>query len=232
MNGSCVIKNRFFHLEWKMAQHWTTRHKICMIMSIFFWCFSELCLRKAMAAYTEPQKKKKEESERLRARRRQDVAVVNGQRKFLFQKEMRDEKFFFSFFFIELCWGKAMVAYTKSQQWKKEKSERLRRERDQIKFIDLWFERWIKTFHKLHVLGMNDDLWDRVRGLGSKTWKGCEWFELLVVLTRLRGLQRLDTRDEEKLLFGLQNVTSGWLLLDRCAHGRKLDLLVWPCWNI
>ena len=21
------------------------------------------------------------------------------------------------------------------------------------------------TFHKLHVLGMNDDLWDRVRGL-------------------------------------------------------------------
>ena len=28
------------------------------------------------------------------------------------------------------------------------------------------------TFHKLHVLGMDDDLWDRVRGLGSKTWKG------------------------------------------------------------
>ena len=23
-------------------------------------------------------------------------------------------------------------------------------------------------FHKLHVLGMNDDLWDRVRGLGSE----------------------------------------------------------------
>ena len=34
---------------------------------------------------------------------------------------------------------------------------------------------------------MNDDLWDRVRGLGSETWKGCEWVELLVVLTRLRG---------------------------------------------
>ena len=31
-----------------------------------------------------------------------------------------------------------------------------------------------KTFHKLHVLGMNDDLWDRVRGLGCETWKGCE----------------------------------------------------------
>ena len=31
-----------------------------------------------------------------------------------------------------------------------------------------------KAFHKLHVLRMKDDLWDRVRGLGSKTWKGCE----------------------------------------------------------
>ena len=29
-------------------------------------------------------------------------------------------------------------------------------------------------FHKLHVLGMNDDLWDRVRGLGSETWKCSE----------------------------------------------------------
>ena len=34
-----------------------------------------------------------------------------------------------------------MVAYTKPQQRKKEESERLR-ERDQIKFIDLGFERW------------------------------------------------------------------------------------------
>ena len=25
-----------------------------------------------------------------------------------------------------------------------------------------------KTFYKLHVLGMNDDLWDRVCGLGSE----------------------------------------------------------------
>ena len=58
--------------------------------------------------------------------------------------------------------------------------ERLR-ERDKIKFIDLRFERWqvgnsgkqeeSKTFHRLHVLGMNDDLWDRVRGLASETWK-------------------------------------------------------------
>ena len=48
-----------------------------------------------------------------------------------------------SHFFSELCWEKAMVAYTMPQQRKKkEKSERLRGERDQIKFIDLGFERW------------------------------------------------------------------------------------------
>ena len=29
-------------------------------------------------------------------------------------------------------------------------------------------------FHKLHVQGMNDDLWDKVRRLGSETWQGCE----------------------------------------------------------
>ena len=34
-----------------------------------------------------------------------------------------------------------MVAYTKPQQRKKEESERLRGERDQIKCIDLRFER-------------------------------------------------------------------------------------------
>ena len=34
-----------------------------------------------------------------------------------------------------------MVAYTNPQQWKKEESERLRGERDQIKFIDFGFER-------------------------------------------------------------------------------------------
>ena len=35
-----------------------------------------------------------------------------------------------------------MVAYTRPQQRKTEESERLRGERDQIKFIDLRFERW------------------------------------------------------------------------------------------
>ena len=29
-------------------------------------------------------------------------------------------------------------------------------------------------FLKLHVPWMNYDLWDRVRGLGSETWRGCE----------------------------------------------------------
>ena len=32
----------------------------------------------------------------------------------------------------------------------------------------------IKSFHKLHALGMNDDLWDKVCGLGNETWEGCE----------------------------------------------------------
>ena len=77
-----------------------------------------------------------------------------------------------------------MVANTKPQQRKKEGSKWLRGERDQITYIDHRFERWQvvrfrkqeegKTFHKLHVLGMNDDLWDKVRGIGSETWKGCE----------------------------------------------------------
>ena len=35
-----------------------------------------------------------------------------------------------------------MVAYTKPQQRKKEESELLRGERDQIKLMDLRFERW------------------------------------------------------------------------------------------
>ena len=35
-----------------------------------------------------------------------------------------------------------MVAYTKPQQWKKGESERLIGEGDEIKFIDLSFERW------------------------------------------------------------------------------------------
>ena len=61
-----------------------------------------------------------------------------------------------------------MVAYTKPQQRKKEESEKLRGERDPIKFIDLRFQRWQvvrfrkqeegKMFHKLNALRMKDDL--------------------------------------------------------------------------
>ena len=77
-----------------------------------------------------------------------------------------------------------VASYTKPQQRKKEENERLRGERDQIKSTDLRFERWQvvrfrkarkgKKFHKFYVIGMNDDLWDKVRGLGSESGKGCE----------------------------------------------------------
>ena len=40
------------------------------------------------------------------------------------------------------------MAYTKPQQRKREESERRRGERDQIKFIDLRFERWLVGFGK------------------------------------------------------------------------------------
>ena len=45
-----------------------------------------------------------------------------------------------------------MVAYTKPQQRKKEESERLGGERDQIKFVDLRFERWqVVRFRKARI---------------------------------------------------------------------------------
>ena len=58
-------------------------------------------------------------------------------------------------FFSELCRGKAMVADTMPQQRKIEESERLRGERDQIKFIDLRFERW-------QVVGLSELRWGKV----------------------------------------------------------------------
>ena len=73
------------------------------------------------------------------------------------------------FFFSELCWGKAVVAYTMPQQRKKEESKGLRGEREirsslfaldlkDGKLEDSGKQEEGKTFHKLHVLGMNDDL--------------------------------------------------------------------------
>ena len=31
-----------------------------------------------------------------------------------------------------------------------------------------------KVFQSLQLLGMKEDLWERVRGLDSMTWKGCD----------------------------------------------------------
>ena len=64
-----------------------------------------------------------------------------------------------------------MVAYTKPHQRKKEESERLRGEREirssllildlnDGKLEDSGKQEEGKMFHKLHVLGMHDDLWD------------------------------------------------------------------------
>ena len=66
-----------------------------------------------------------------------------------------------------------------------EESERLRGEREirssllildlnDGKLKDAGKQEEGKRFHKLHVLGMNDVLWDKSRGLGSETWNGCE----------------------------------------------------------
>ena len=45
-----------------------------------------------------------------------------------------------------------MVAYKKLQQWKKEESERLRGEGDQIKYVDLRFARWqVVGFRKARI---------------------------------------------------------------------------------
>ena len=76
------------------------------------------------------------------------------------------------------------MAYKKPQKRKKEESEKLRGEREIISRLlpsdlkkgelkDFGQEEEGKTFHKLHVLGMNYELWDKIHGLGSETWKGC-----------------------------------------------------------
>ena len=54
-----------------------------------------------------------------------------------------------------------MVVYTKPQQRKKEESERLRGERDQIKFIDLGLERW-------QVVGLSELCWGKTMVVYTK----------------------------------------------------------------
>ena len=84
---------------------------------------------------------------------------------------------FFFLFFSELCWGKVMVAYTMPQHINR--SSLLILDLKDGKLLDSGKQEEGKMFHKLHVLGMNDDLWDRVCGLDSETLKGCERVELL-----------------------------------------------------
>ena len=65
---------------------------------------------------------------------------------------------------------------------KKEECEGLRGEGEKIKFIYLAICR-IQESKKKARGSINYML----LGLGSETWKGCEWVELLVFLTSLRG---------------------------------------------
>ena len=64
--------------------------------------------------------------------------MLRGDDGFLVSRRKQEDQCKYYGFFSEVCWGKVMVAYTKLQQRNKE-SERLRRERDQIKFIDRRF---------------------------------------------------------------------------------------------
>ena len=69
------------------------------------------------------------------------------------------------------------MAYTKPQQWKKEESQRLQEHelRPCLSILDLkecklqdTGKEEGKICHELHIVGLNDNLWDRVCGLGSK----------------------------------------------------------------
>ena len=60
-----------------------------------------------------------------------------------------------------------MVAYTKPQRGKKEESKMLRAERNQIKFIDLKFERW-------QIVVLNELCW----GMAMVKWILCCVFPL------------------------------------------------------
>ena len=74
-------------------------------------------------------------------------------------------------FFSELCWGKAIIVYAKpnSGRKKKVKGQDEREMRSSLLILDLKEgknyrkEEKGKTFHKLHVLWMDNALCDRVR---------------------------------------------------------------------
>ena len=80
-------------------------------------------------------------------------------------------------FLRELCWGKAIATHTKPHRGKKGQpnGEEGREIRSSLFILDLKDDKLSdsgeqeegKTFHKLPVLGTNEDLRDRVRRLGS-----------------------------------------------------------------
>ena len=77
-----------------------------------------------MVAYTKPKQRKKEECKRPRGERDQiKVIDLRFERwqvvKFRNQKRRKHTRVVG---LSELCWGKAMVAYTKPKQWQKVKS--------------------------------------------------------------------------------------------------------------
>ena len=44
-------------------------------------------------------------------------------------------------------------------------------------------------FHKLHAIGKNGDLWDKVCGLGSETWQWCHGAMVKHADSQHRGCQ-------------------------------------------
>ena len=89
-----------------------------------------------------------------------------------------------------------MVAYAKPQR-KKEESERLRGQRDQIKFIDLRFERW-------QVVGLNELYWGKAMVAYAKPQRKKEESK------RLRGqrdqIKFIDLRFERRKVVGLSEL--------------------------
>ena len=64
---------------------------------------------------------------------------------------------------------------------------------------------------KSHVLGMNDDLWDKFHGLGSETWKGCEGRTVANVIDshNVHGFQRRQSKQNAFEVY-LENLKDKW----------------------
>ena len=86
------------------------------------------------------------------------------------------------FSFGDLCWEKEILGYTKPQKESKKEERKSQEERgigssllildlNNGKLLDAEKQEEGKKFHELHVLGVNDDMWNKVRELGSKNWR-------------------------------------------------------------